>query len=77
MSALDMPTPSAMRSGTPGGLIAVALIAICRGTSRSVLGSYENEGVTIFALLFTFYLFVHAVNTGSLAWVLASVFAYF
>lgn len=60
------------------GLVAAALIAICPGyISRSVAGSYDNEGVAIFALIFTFYLFVKAVNTGSLAWSLASAFGYF
>jgi dolichyl-diphosphooligosaccharide---protein glycosyltransferase len=60
------------------GLVAAALIAICPGyISRSVAGSYDNEGVAIFALLLTFYLFVRAVNTGSLAWALASAFGYF
>ncbi|XP_062158118.1 dolichyl-diphosphooligosaccharide--protein glycosyltransferase subunit STT3B [Alnus glutinosa] len=60
------------------GLVAAALIAICPGyISRSVAGSYDNEGVAIFALLLTFYMFVKAVNTGSLAWALASAFGYF
>ncbi|KAL9224338.1 hypothetical protein vseg_000382 [Gypsophila vaccaria] len=60
------------------GLVAAALIAICPGyISRSVAGSYDNEGVAIFALLLTFYLFVKAVNTGSVAWALASAFGYF
>ncbi|XP_017642082.2 dolichyl-diphosphooligosaccharide--protein glycosyltransferase subunit STT3B [Gossypium arboreum] len=60
------------------GLVAAILIAICPGyISRSVAGSYDNEGVAIFALLFTFYVFVKAVNTGSLAWSLASAFGYF
>lgn len=60
------------------GLVAAALIAICPGyISRSVAGSYDNEGVAIFALLLTFYLFVKAVKTGSLAWALASAFGYF
>lgn len=60
------------------GLIAAAFMAICPGyISRSVAGSYDNEGVAIFALLLTFYLFVKAVNTGSLAWSVAAAFAYF
>ncbi|KAJ6359281.1 hypothetical protein OIU76_000915 [Salix suchowensis] len=63
---------------TGAGLVAAVLIAICPGyISRSVAGSYDNEGVAIFALLLTFYLFVKAVNTGSLAWGLASAFGYF
>ncbi|XP_061347971.1 dolichyl-diphosphooligosaccharide--protein glycosyltransferase subunit STT3B [Gastrolobium bilobum] len=60
------------------GIVAAALIAICPGyISRSVAGSYDNEGVAIFALLLTFFLFVKAVNTGSLAWSLGSAFGYF
>eukprot|EP00249_Psilotum_nudum_P012255 c23674_g1_i1 orf=682-2898(-) len=60
------------------GLVAAAFIAICPGyISRSVAGSYDNEGVAIFALLLTFYLFVKAVSTGSLVWSVASAFAYF
>ncbi|KAL9270973.1 Dolichyl-diphosphooligosaccharide--protein glycosyltransferase subunit STT3B-like protein [Drosera capensis] len=63
---------------TGAGLVAAALIAICPGyISRSVAGSYDNEGVAIFALLLTFYLFVKAVNTGSLTWAVASAFGYF
>ncbi|KAK1262573.1 Dolichyl-diphosphooligosaccharide--protein glycosyltransferase subunit STT3B [Acorus gramineus] len=63
---------------TGAGLVAAALIAVCPGyISRSVAGSYDNEGVAIFALLLTFYLFVKAVNTGSLSWALASAFSYF
>eukprot|EP00271_Cylindrocystis_brebissonii_P003388 TRINITY_DN142_c0_g2_i1.p1 TRINITY_DN142_c0_g2~~TRINITY_DN142_c0_g2_i1.p1 ORF type:complete len:739 (+),score=134.60 TRINITY_DN142_c0_g2_i1:319-2535(+) len=63
-------------SGT--GLIAAAFIAICPGyISRSVAGSYDYEGIAIFALLVTFLFFVKAVNTGSLAWGAASALAYF
>lgn len=36
--------------------------------SRSVAGSYDNEAVAIFALVFTFYVFLKAVNTGSILW---------
>ncbi|KAI4319255.1 hypothetical protein MLD38_032878 [Melastoma candidum] len=60
------------------GLVAAAFIAICPGyISRSVAGSYDNEGVAILALLFTFYLFVKAVNTGSLAWAVGAALGYF
>lgn len=44
--------------------------------SRSVAGSYDNEGVAIFAMNLTFYLFVKAVNTGSLFWALNACMAY-
>ena len=41
------------------GLVAAALISIVPGyISRSVAGSFDNEGVAIFALLLAFYLFV-------------------
>lgn len=31
-------------------------------------GSYDNEGVAIFALIFCFYLWVKAVHSGSILW---------
>lgn len=41
------------------GLAAAALVATVPSyISRSVAGSFDNEGVAIFALVFTFYLFV-------------------
>eukprot|EP00168_Porphyra_purpurea_P003060 TRINITY_DN1366_c0_g1_i10.p1 TRINITY_DN1366_c0_g1~~TRINITY_DN1366_c0_g1_i10.p1 ORF type:complete len:366 (+),score=105.57 TRINITY_DN1366_c0_g1_i10:172-1269(+) len=55
------------------GLLAAVFISIVPGyISRSVAGSYDNEGVAITALLVTFWLFVRAVQTGSL---LASLLA--
>lgn len=45
--------------------------------SRSVAGSYDNEGVAIFALVFTFYLWIKAVNTGSIMWSCMCSIAYF
>lgn len=41
------------------GLFAACFIAIVPGyISRSVAGSYDNEGIAIFALQFTYYLWV-------------------
>ena len=34
--------------------------------SRSVAGSYDNEAVAIFALVFSFYTFLKAANSGSI-----------
>jgi len=45
--------------------------------SRSVAGSYDNEGVAIFALIFTFYLWIKSVNTGSIKWSIICCFSYF
>eukprot|EP00033_Pygsuia_biforma_P001994 GCRY01002219.1.p1 GENE.GCRY01002219.1~~GCRY01002219.1.p1 ORF type:complete len:714 (-),score=142.20 GCRY01002219.1:267-2408(-) len=60
------------------GLIAAAFVAIAPGyISRSVAGSFDNEGVAIFALIFTFYMWVKAVNTGSLFWAASCAVAYF
>ena len=39
--------------------------------SRSVAGSYDNEAVAIFALVNTFFLWIKAVNTGSILWAVA------
>ena len=46
------------------GLFASLFIGIVPSyISRSVAGSYDNEGVAIFALVFTFYLYIKSVNT--------------
>ena len=46
------------------GLFSALFIAIVPGyISRSVAGSYDNEGVAIFALIATFYLYLKSVNT--------------
>lgn len=48
------------------GLLAACFIAIVPGyISRSVAGSFDNEGIAIFALQFTYYLWVKSVKTGS------------
>jgi Oligosaccharyl transferase STT3 subunit len=48
------------------GLLAAAFIAIVPGyISRSVAGSYDNEAIAIFLLMFTFYLWIKALKTGS------------
>ena len=36
--------------------------------SRSTAGSFDNEGIAIFLLIFTFYLWVKAVRTGLMLW---------
>ncbi|XP_024011773.1 dolichyl-diphosphooligosaccharide--protein glycosyltransferase subunit STT3A isoform X1 [Eutrema salsugineum] len=45
--------------------------------SRSVAGSYDNEAVAIFALIFTFYLYIKTLNTGSLFYATLNAIAYF
>jgi dolichyl-diphosphooligosaccharide--protein glycosyltransferase len=42
-----------------------------------VAGSYDNEGVSIFALVLVFYLFLKAANTGSLLWSALCALSYF
>eukprot|EP01100_Stratorugosa_tubuloviscum_P015335 TRINITY_DN8745_c0_g1_i1.p1 TRINITY_DN8745_c0_g1~~TRINITY_DN8745_c0_g1_i1.p1 ORF type:complete len:722 (+),score=330.85 TRINITY_DN8745_c0_g1_i1:40-2205(+) len=60
------------------GLLAAAFIAIVPGyISRSVAGSYDNEGIAIFALINTYYLWVKAVNTGSMFWSALCALGYF
>jgi dolichyl-diphosphooligosaccharide--protein glycosyltransferase len=36
--------------------------------SRSVAGSYDNEAIAIFLLVFTFFLWIKAVKNGSIMW---------
>ncbi|EGC36923.1 STT3 subunit of oligosaccharyl transferase [Dictyostelium purpureum] len=63
---------------TQTGLVAAAMIAIVPGyISRSVAGSFDNEGIAIFALIFTYYCWIKAVNTGSLMWAAICSLAYF
>jgi dolichyl-diphosphooligosaccharide--protein glycosyltransferase len=63
-------------SGT--GLVAAALIAIIPGyISRSVAGSFDNEGIAIFALLLTYAMWLRAVNSGSIFWAAVTTLAYF
>lgn len=51
------------------GLLSALFIALVPTyMSRSVAGSYDNEGVAIFALVITFYLFLKAANNGSILW---------
>ncbi|XP_062149477.1 dolichyl-diphosphooligosaccharide--protein glycosyltransferase subunit STT3A-like isoform X2 [Alnus glutinosa] len=45
--------------------------------SRSVAGSYDKEAVAIFALIFTFYLYIKTLNTGSLFYATLNAIAYF
>ena len=60
------------------GLFAALFIGVVPSyMSRSVAGSYDNEGVSIFALVFSFYVFLKAANTGSILWSVFSSVAYF
>ncbi|KAI6209431.1 Dolichyl-diphosphooligosaccharide--protein glycotransferase [Aphelenchoides besseyi] len=63
---------------TGAGLFAACFIAIVPGyISRSVAGSYDNEGIAIFALQFTYYLWVRSVRTGSITWAVFTALSYF
>ncbi|KAG2718378.1 hypothetical protein I3760_03G217100 [Carya illinoinensis] len=64
--------------GAGAGLMAAALLAMVPSyISRSVAGSYDNEAVAIFALIFTFYLYIKTLNTGSLFYATLNAIAYF
>ncbi|KAG8636217.1 dolichyl-diphosphooligosaccharide--protein glycosyltransferase subunit STT3A [Manihot esculenta] len=64
--------------GAGAGLTAAALLAMVPSyISRSVAGSYDNEAVAIFALIFTFYLYIKTLNTGSLFYATLNALAYF
>ncbi|KAA1470142.1 Oligosaccharyl transferase STT3 subunit [Dentipellis sp. KUC8613] len=61
------------------GLLAAALIGIVPGyISRSVAGSYDNEAIAIFLLMFTFFLWIKALKQGSaLFGTLAALFYFY
>ncbi|KAK6774442.1 hypothetical protein RDI58_029681 [Solanum bulbocastanum] len=64
--------------GAGAGLTAAALLAMVPSyISRSVAGSYDNEAVAIFALIFTFYLYIKTLNTGSLFYATLNALSYF
>ncbi|RDA85654.1 hypothetical protein CP532_3556 [Ophiocordyceps camponoti-leonardi (nom. inval.)] len=51
------------------GLLAAIFMGIAPGyISRSVAGSYDNEAIAIFLLVFTFYLWIKALKLGSMLW---------
>ncbi|KAJ7272571.1 oligosaccharyl transferase STT3 subunit [Mycena haematopus] len=61
------------------GLLAAAFIGIVPGyISRSVAGSYDNEAIAIFLLMFTFFCWIKALKLGSaLFGTLAAVFYFY
>lgn len=64
--------------GEGAGLVAASLISIVPGyISRSVAGSYDNEGIAIFCMLLTYYFWIKGVKTGSILWSSLCALAYF
>lgn len=59
-------------------MVAASLIAIVPGyISRSVAGSYDNEGIAIFCMIFTYYLWIKSVKSGSIYYSVMCALAYF
>ncbi|KAK1139093.1 oligosaccharyl transferase stt3 subunit [Aspergillus melleus] len=65
-----------MSTSPSAGLLAAAFMGIVPGyISRSVAGSYDNEAIAIFLLVFTFFLWIKALKNGSIMWgALAALF---
>ncbi|KAI4278715.1 MAG: hypothetical protein LQ337_000824 [Flavoplaca oasis] len=60
---------SEMSTSPSAGLLAAAFMGITPGyISRSVAGSYDNEAIAIFLLVFTFYLWIKSIKNGSAMW---------
>lgn len=58
-----------MTPSSSAGLLAALFMGIAPGyISRSVAGSYDNEAIAIFLLVFTFYLWIKALKQGSMLW---------
>ena len=58
-----------MSTSPSAGLLAAIFMGIAPGyISRSVAGSYDNEAIAIFLLVFTFYLWIKSVKEGSAMW---------
>lgn len=60
------------------GLLGALFLGIAPGyISRSVAGSYDNECIAIFLLVFTFFLWVRAVRDGSMLFGMLTALFYF
>lgn len=60
------------------GLAAAALISVVPGyISRSVAGSYDNEGIAIFCMLLTYYTWIKSVKSGTIFWSVLCSLSYF
>ena len=60
---------SEMTTSPSAGLLAAVFMGITPGyISRSVAGSYDNEAIAIFLLVFTFFLWIKSVKNGSAMW---------
>ncbi|KAK5006081.1 oligosaccharyl transferase stt3 subunit, partial [Cryomyces antarcticus] len=58
-----------MSTSPSAGLLAAIFMGITPGyISRSVAGSYDNEAIAIFLLVFTFYLWIKSLKEGSALW---------
>ncbi|MCJ1483716.1 oligosaccharyl transferase stt3 subunit [Schaereria dolodes] len=58
-----------MSTSPSAGLLAAIFMGIAPGyISRSVAGSYDNEAIAIFLLVFTFFLWIKSVKNGSAMW---------
>jgi dolichyl-diphosphooligosaccharide---protein glycosyltransferase len=70
LTALAMYLLTSEMSASPSaGLLAAAFMGITPGyISRSVAGSYDNEAIAIFLLVFTFFLWIKAIKNGSIMW---------
>ncbi|KAH7274014.1 family 66 glycosyltransferase [Fusarium solani] len=58
-----------MTTSPSAGLLAAIFMGTAPGyISRSVAGSYDNEAIAIFLLVFTFFLWIKALKLGSMLW---------
>ncbi|GAB7357058.1 hypothetical protein MBLNU459_g7877t1 [Dothideomycetes sp. NU459] len=58
-----------MSTSPSAGLLAAVFMGIAPGyISRSVAGSYDNEAIAIFLLVFTFFLWIKSLKLGSAMW---------
>ncbi|KAJ6221720.1 hypothetical protein RDWZM_000265 [Blomia tropicalis] len=65
-------------SDESSGIAAAAFISIVPGyISRSVAGSYDNEGIAIFCMLLTYYTWIKAVKNGTVFWSVLCSLSYF
>ncbi|ETN09153.1 hypothetical protein PPTG_11180 [Phytophthora nicotianae INRA-310] len=65
-------------NSTVTALLSAMLLSVSPAyISRSTAGSFDNEGIAIFLLISTFYLWVKAVKTGAMLWAALAAVSYF
>ncbi|KAL8019450.1 putative oligosaccharyl transferase, STT3 subunit [Plasmopara halstedii] len=61
----------------PTALLSAMLLSVSPAyISRTTAGSFDNEGIAIFLLIFTFYLWIKSIKSGAMLWAAFTAISY-